>query len=62
VTCSYAPRITIYSCRNNVIAMVEIARSAEGQRILYGDTDVVDAVRALEHLLSGLQAAGQFPA
>ena len=46
--------------RNNVIAMVEIARSAEGRRIFYGDTDVVDAVRALEHLLSGCQTAGQF--
>jgi AcrR family transcriptional regulator len=46
--------------RNNVIAMVEIARSAEGQRIFYGDTDVVGAVRALEHLLSGPQAPGQF--
>ena len=46
--------------RNNVIAMVEIARSAEGRSIFYGDTDVVDAVRALEHLLSGFQAAGQF--
>ena len=46
--------------RNNVIAMVEIARSAEGRRIFYGDTDVVDAVRALEHLLSGFQTAGQF--
>jgi TetR/AcrR family fatty acid metabolism transcriptional regulator len=46
--------------RSNVIAMVKIARSAEGQRIFYGDTDVVDAVRALEHLLSGFQAAGRF--
>ena len=46
--------------RNNVIAMIEIARSAEGRRIFYGDTDVVDAVGALEHVLSGLQAAGQF--
>jgi AcrR family transcriptional regulator len=45
--------------RNNVIAMVEIARSPEGRRIFYGDTDVVDAVGALEHLLSGFQAAGQ---
>jgi hypothetical protein len=45
--------------RNNVIAMVEIARSAEGRRIFYGDTDVVDAVRALERLLSGFQTAGQ---
>ena len=46
--------------RNNVIAMIEIARSPEGRRIFYGDTDVVDAVRALEHLLSGFQTAGQF--
>ena len=46
--------------RNNVIAMVEIARSAEGRRIFYGDADVIDAVRALEHGLSGFQAAGQF--
>ncbi len=46
--------------RNNVIAMIEIARSGEGQRIFYNDTDVVDAVRALEHLLSDFQAAGQF--
>jgi TetR/AcrR family fatty acid metabolism transcriptional regulator len=46
--------------RNNVIAMIEIARSAEGRRIFYGDADVVDAVGALEHVLSGLQAAGQF--
>jgi TetR/AcrR family transcriptional regulator, fatty acid metabolism regulator protein len=45
--------------RNNVIAMVEIARSPEGRRIFYGDTDVVDAVGALEHGLSGFQAAGQ---
>jgi AcrR family transcriptional regulator len=46
--------------RNNVIAMIEIARSAEGQRIFYGDTDVVEAVGALEHGLSGFQTAGQF--
>ena len=46
--------------RNNMIAMVEIARSSEGRRIFYGDTDVVDAVGALEHVLSGFQAAGQF--
>jgi TetR/AcrR family transcriptional regulator, fatty acid metabolism regulator protein len=46
--------------RNNVIAMIEIARSAEGRRIFYGDTDVVEAVGALEHALSGFQAAGQF--
>jgi AcrR family transcriptional regulator len=48
--------------RNNVIAMIEIARSAEGRRIFYNDTDVVDAVRALEHVLSGFQEAGQFRA
>jgi TetR/AcrR family fatty acid metabolism transcriptional regulator len=46
--------------RNNVIAMIEIARSPEGRRIFYGDTDVVDAVGALEHGLSGFQTAGQF--
>ena len=45
--------------RNNVIAMIEIARSAEGRRIFYGDTDVVNAVGALETGLSGFQAAGQ---
>jgi len=46
--------------RNNVIAMIEIARSAEGRHIFHSDTDVVDAVRALEDGLSGFQAAGQF--
>jgi TetR/AcrR family transcriptional regulator, fatty acid metabolism regulator protein len=46
--------------RNNVIAMIEIARSAEGRHIYHSDTDVVDAVRALEDGLSGFQAAGQF--
>jgi AcrR family transcriptional regulator len=46
--------------RNNVIAMIEIARSAEGRRTFYGDTDVVNAVGALEHGLSGFQTAGQF--
>jgi TetR/AcrR family transcriptional regulator, fatty acid metabolism regulator protein len=46
--------------RNNVIAMVEIAGSTEGDASFYGDTDVVDAVRALEHLLSAFQTAGQF--
>lgn len=45
--------------RNNVIAMIEIARSPEGRRIFYGDTDVVNAVGALEHTLSGFQTAGQ---
>jgi AcrR family transcriptional regulator len=46
--------------RNNVIAMIEIARSGEGRHIFYSDTDVVDAVGALEHVLSGFQAVGQF--
>ena len=46
--------------RNNVIAMIEIARSAEGRHIYHSDADVVDAVRALEDGLSGFQAAGQF--
>lgn len=46
--------------RNNVIAMIEIARSAEGRRIFYGDTYVIDAVGALAHELSALQAAGEF--
>ena len=45
--------------RNNVIAMIEIARSAEGRRVFYTDTDVIDAVSALERLLSGSQKAGQ---
>ena len=45
--------------RNNVIAMIEIARSAEGRRIFCGDADVVNAAGALEHGLSGFQAAGQ---
>jgi AcrR family transcriptional regulator len=45
--------------RKHLIAIVEIARSAEGRRIFYGDADVDDAVRALEHLLSGFQTAGQ---
>jgi AcrR family transcriptional regulator len=46
--------------RNNVIAMIEIARSAGGRHIFYRDMDVVDAVSALEHGLSGFQTAGQF--
>ena len=45
--------------RNNVIAMIEIARSAEGRRIFSGDPAVVNAVGALESLLSGFQTAGQ---
>jgi AcrR family transcriptional regulator len=46
--------------RNNVIAMIEIGRSAEGRRTFSGDTAVVNAVGALEHVLSGSQTAGQF--
>jgi AcrR family transcriptional regulator len=46
--------------RNNVIAMIEIARSAEGRRIFHDDTAVVNAVGALAGPLSGFQAAGQF--
>jgi TetR/AcrR family transcriptional regulator, fatty acid metabolism regulator protein len=46
--------------RNNVIAMIEIARSTEGRHVFYGDADVVNAVGALEQALSGFQAAGQF--
>lgn len=45
--------------RNNVIALLEIARSAEARRLFYGDTDVVNAVGALEHALSSFQTAGQ---
>jgi AcrR family transcriptional regulator len=48
--------------RNNVIAMIEIARSAKTRRIFHDDTAVVNAVGALEHQLSALQAAGQFRA
>ena len=46
--------------RNNVIAMVEIAGSTEGDASSTATLNVVDAVRALEHLLSGSQTAGQF--
>jgi AcrR family transcriptional regulator len=46
--------------RNNVIAMIEISRSADGRRIFYDDTAVVNAVGALEGPLAGFQAAGQF--
>ena len=45
--------------RKDLIAVLEIARSTDGRRLFYGDSDVVDAVRALEHLLSGFQKAGQ---
>jgi TetR/AcrR family fatty acid metabolism transcriptional regulator len=46
--------------RNNVIAMIEISRSADGRRIFYDDTAVINAVGALEHALSDFQTAGQF--
>jgi TetR/AcrR family transcriptional regulator, fatty acid metabolism regulator protein len=46
--------------RNNVIAMIEISRSAEGRRIHSGDAAVINAVGALEHVLSESQTAGQF--
>ena len=45
--------------RKDMIAILEITRSADGRRIFQGDPHVIDAVRALEHLLSGLQTAGQ---
>ncbi len=45
--------------RRELIAVFEIARGADGRRLFYGDGDVLDAVRALEHLLSGFQTAGQ---
>lgn len=48
--------------RNNVIAMIEIARSAKGRTIFQGDSDVLNAVGALAQLLSGCQAAGQLRA
>jgi TetR/AcrR family transcriptional regulator, fatty acid metabolism regulator protein len=46
--------------RKDLIAIVEIARAPDGRRIFYGDSDVDDAVRALEHLLAGFQKAGEF--
>ena len=45
--------------RKDMIAILEITRSADGRRIFQGDSHVIDAVRALEHLLSGFQSAGQ---
>jgi AcrR family transcriptional regulator len=48
--------------RNHLVAIVEIGRNgvtADGQRRFYGDTDVDDAVRALEQLLARFQAAGE---
>ena len=45
--------------RKDMIAILEITRSADGRRIFQGDPHVIDAVRAVEHLLSGFQTAGQ---
>ncbi len=45
--------------RNNVTAMIEIALNVEGRHVFYSDTDVVDAVSALENLLSRFQTARQ---
>ena len=45
--------------RTDMIAILEITRSADGRRIFQDDPHVIDAVRALEHLLSGFQTAGQ---
>jgi hypothetical protein len=45
--------------RKDMIAILEITRSADGRRIFRDDPHVIDAVRALEHLLSGLQTADQ---
>ena len=45
--------------RMDMIAILEITRSADGRRIFQDDPHVIDAVRALEHLLSGFQTAGQ---
>jgi AcrR family transcriptional regulator len=45
--------------RKDMIAILEITRSADGRRIFRDDPHVIDAVRALEHLLSGFQTAGQ---
>lgn len=45
--------------RKDMIAILEITRSADGRRIFQDDPHVIDAVRALEHLLSGFQTVGQ---
>lgn len=45
--------------RKDLIAVTEIARSGDGRRLFYSDSDVMDAVHALERLLSGFQTAGQ---
>jgi AcrR family transcriptional regulator len=43
--------------RKDLIALVEIAHSADGRRLFYSDNDVLDAVHALKDLLSNLQTA-----
>jgi AcrR family transcriptional regulator len=45
--------------RKDMIAILEITRSPDGRRIFQDDPHVIDAVRALEHLLSGFQTAGE---
>ncbi len=45
--------------RKEMTAILEITRSADGRRIFQDDPHVIDAVRALEQLLSGFQTAGQ---
>jgi hypothetical protein len=45
--------------RKDMIAILEITRSADGRRIFQDDPHVIDAVRALQHLLSGFQTVGQ---
>ena len=45
--------------RNNVVAMIGIARSSEAGHVFHGDADVVNAVSALEHGLSDFQKVGQ---
>jgi len=45
--------------RQDMTAILEITRSADGRRIFQDDPHVIDAVRALEHLLSGFQTADQ---
>jgi AcrR family transcriptional regulator len=45
--------------RTDMIAILEITHSADGRRIFQDDPHIIDAVRALEHLLSGFQTAGQ---
>jgi hypothetical protein len=43
--------------RKDMTAILKITRGVDGGRIFQDDPHVIDAVRALEHLLSGLQTA-----